>query len=131
MKPTSAMELIFRRGQSNLIDVSTQSQELYELSHAAESFSPLLQRWLLSSDKSKADAPMYGAFDTDGRLDTIACFLPLRPEVMDWRTPVAWLKKAISIWKPSVVTFGPYWYSDHTVFEDRPGASWMLYLPRV
>jgi len=176
MKPTPAMELFFRREQPTLIDVPTQLQELYEFSRAVESFSPLLQHWLLSSDKGKADALLYEAFDANGpttaalavlsqrskgvtdlrsislwngaeadaenatlssrtnvlgRPDTIEFSLRLEPEVTDWQTPVSWLKKAISIWHPSVATFGPYWYSDHKVFEDRPGASWMLYLPRV
>ncbi|WP_233207647.1 MULTISPECIES: immunity 52 family protein [Herbaspirillum] len=66
-----------------------------------------------------------------GRPDSIEFSLRLEPEVNDWRTPVVWLKKAISIWNPSFAVFGPYWYSDHKVFEDRPGASWMLYLPCV
>lgn len=170
------MELFFRRRQPTLIDVSTQLQELYDFSRAVESFSPLLQHWLLSSDKSKADALMYEAFDVNGpstaalavlsqrskgvtdfrsiplwngadadaenatltsranvlgRPDTVEFSLRLRPEITDWQTPIAWLKKAIEIWHPSAATFGPFWYSDHKVFEDRPGASWMLYLPRM
>lgn len=176
MKSTPAMELYFRREVTTLIDVTTQLQELYEFSRAAGSFSPLLQHWLLSSDKSKSEALMYEAFDANGpttaalavlrqrskgvtdlrsislwngadvdaesaglssltnivgRPDTVEFSLRLKPEVVDWQTPASWLKKAISVWHPSVATFGPYWYSDHKVFEDRPGASWMLYLPRM
>lgn len=66
-----------------------------------------------------------------GRPDSVEFSLRLKPEITDWQTPVSWLKKAIAIWGPSAVTFGPYWYSDHKVFEDRPGIGWMLYLPRV
>lgn len=176
MKPTPALELFFRREQPTLIDVSTQLQELYEFARAVESFSPLLQRWLLSSAQTRAEALLYEAFDANGptkaalavlgqrskgvtdirsislwngaevdaeaaslssranvlgRPDTIEFSLRLEPEVTDWQTPVSWLKKAASIWRPSVATFGPFWYSDHKVFENRPGASWMLYLPRV
>lgn len=176
MKSTPAMELFLRREQPTLIDVPTQLQELYEFSRAVESFSPLLQNWLLSSDKGKADALLYEAFDANGpttaalavlnqrstgvtdlrsislwngadadaesaglssltnvvgRPDTVEFSLRLKPEVTDWQTPVSWLKKAISIWRPNAATFGPYWYSDHKVFEDRPGLGWMLYLPRV
>lgn len=176
MKPTPALELFFRREQPTLIDVSTQLQELCEFARAVESFSPLLQRWLLSSGETRAEALLYEAFDANGptkaalavlgqrskgvtdirsislwngaevdaeaaslssranvlgRPDTIEFSLRLEPEVTDWQTPVSWLKKAVSIWHPSVATFGPFWYSDHKVFEDRPGASWLLYLPRV
>lgn len=176
MKSTPTMELFFRREQPTLIDVSMQLQELYEFTRTVESFSPLLQRWFLSSDKSKDDALMYEAFDANGpttaalavlnqrskgvsdlrfislwngagedaesaslssranvlnRADTVELSLRAKPEVISCQTPITWLEKAISIWHPSVATFGPYWYSDHKVFQDRPGASWMLYLPRV
>ncbi len=66
-----------------------------------------------------------------GRPDAVEFALRVKPAVVDWKTPIEWLRKAISIWQPSVATFGPYWYSDHKIFEDRPGASWMLYLPHV
>ena len=176
MKPTPAMELFFRRGQPTLIGVAEQLQELYDFSRVIGEFSPLLQHWFLSSDKSKDDALLYEAFDANGpttaalavlaqksegvsdirsmslwngadaesenatpssstnvlgRPDTVEFALRVTPEVADWRTPAAWLHKAVSIWRPSVATFGPYWYSDHKVFGDRPGASWLLYLPRV
>jgi hypothetical protein len=176
MKPTPAMELFFRRGQSTLIDVAEQLQEIYEFSRVIGEFSPLLQHWLLSSDKSKEDALLYEAFDANGPTiaaltvlgqkskgvsdirsislwngaaadaenatlssrtnalggpDTVEFALRVTPEVAEWKTPAAWLHKAVSIWNPSIATFGPYWYGDHKVFEDRPGASWLLYLPRV
>ena len=176
MKSTPALELFFHRGQPALIDVETQLGELYEFSRVVGEYSPLLQHWFLSSDKSKDDALRYEAFDVNGpttaalavlrqkskgvndirsvslwngadadaenatlssrtnvlgRADTVNFALRVTPEVVDWKTPAAWLQKAISIWHPNVATFGPYWYSDHKVFDDRPGASWMLYLPRV
>lgn len=176
MKSIPAMEVFFRRGQPTLVDLATQLQELYEFSRAVGPYSPLLQRWLLSSSKSKAEAQLYEAFDASGptaaalavlnqrnqgvndlrsislwngaeadsesagltsranvlgRPDTIEFSLRLKPEVTDWRVPVSWLTKAVSLWRPSVATFGPFWYSDHKVFEDRPGASWMLYLPKT
>jgi hypothetical protein len=176
MKITPALELFFRRELSTLIDVESQLGELYEFSRVLGEFSPLLQRWFLSSDQSKDEASRYEAFDVNGptaaamavlgqkskgvidirsvslwngadvdaenatissrtnvlgRADTVELALRVKPSVVDWKTPVAWLQKAIAIWHPSVATFGPYWYSDHKVFEDRPGASWMLYLPRV
>ena len=176
MKSTPALELFFRRERSTLIDVESQMAELFEFSRTAGEFSPLLQRWLLSSDKSEEDASRYEAFDANGptsaalavlreksrgvndirsmslwngaeadaenatlssrtnvmgRPDTVEFALRVTPSVIDWKTPVEWLQKAISIWHPSVAIFGPYWYSDHKVFEDRPGASWMLYLPLV
>ena len=176
MKSTPAMELFLRREQPTLIDVAKQLQELYELSRVVGEFSPLLKRWFLSSDKSKDDALLYEAFDSDGptpaaitvlghkskgvtdirsvslwngadddaenatlssranvlgRADTVELSLRVKPELVNWQVPAAWMQKAVSIWQPTVATFGPYWYSDHKVFEDRPGAGWMLYLPRT
>jgi hypothetical protein len=176
MKITPALELFFRRERSTLIDVESQLGEIYEFSRVLGEFSPLLQRWFLSSEQSKDEASRYEAFDSNGptaaavavlgqkskgvndirsvslwngadddaenaiissrtnvlgRPDTVEFALRVKPPVVDWKTPVAWLQKAIAIWQPSIATFGPYWYSDHKVFEDRPGASWMLYLPRV
>lgn len=170
------MELSFRRGQPNLIDVATQLSELYQFSRVVVPYSNLLQRWFLSSGKCKAEALMYEAFDANGptaavlavlnqktqgasdlrsislwngaekdaesaslssrvnvlgRPDTIEFSLRLQPEVSDWQVPVSWMMKAVSIWQPNVCTFGPFWYSDHKVFKDRPGASWMLYLPQT
>lgn len=83
-----------------------------------------------------ADADAEGAglssrVNTLGRPDTVEFSLRLKPEITDWRVPVSWLTKAVSLWQPSVCTFGPFWYSDHRVFNDRPGASWMLYLPQI
>lgn len=176
MKSTPAMELFFRREQTALIDVATQLQELYEFARVVGGFSPLLQHWFLSSDKSKNDALLYEAFDASGpttaalavlnqkskgvtdirsislwngaesdaetvtlssrvnvlgRPDTVEFAMRVTPEVTDWKLPLDWLQQAIAIWRPTVCTFGPYWYSDHKVFEDRPGVGWMLYLPRV
>lgn len=176
MKSTPAMELFFRRGQSVLIDVARQLQELHEFARVVGDFSPLLQHWFLSSDKSKNDALLYEAFDANGpttaalavlnqkskgvtdirsislwngaesdaetatlssrvnvlgRPDTVEFAMRITPEVTEWELPLRWLQRAIAIWRPSVGTYGPYWYSDHKVFEDRPGVGWMLYLPKV
>lgn len=176
MKSTPAMELFVRRAQPTLIDVTTQLQELYEFARVVGEFSPLLQRWCLSSDTSKHDALLHDAFDANGpttaalavlhhkskgvtdvrsislwngaesdaevatlssrvnalgRPDTVEFAMRVAPEVTDWRVPLGWLQGAIAIWRPNACSFGPYWYSDHKVFEDRPGVAWMLYLPKV
>ncbi|SAL29542.1 hypothetical protein AWB64_02522 [Caballeronia sordidicola] len=40
--------------------------------------------------------------------------------------------EATRIWPASSIQAGPYkYFVDHQVFEKRPGAGWMLYLPRV
>lgn len=83
------------------------------------------------ADEDAESAGLSSRVNTLGRPDTIEFSLRLKPEITDWRVPVSWLVKAISIWQPSVCTFGPFWYSDHKVFNDRPGASWMLYLPQI
>jgi hypothetical protein len=176
MKSTPAMELFLRREQPVLIDVAGQLQELYEFARVVGEFSPLLQHWFLSSDKSKNDALLYEAFDVSGptqaalavlnqkskgvadirsislwngaesdaetatlssrvnvlgRPDTVEFAMRIIPEVIDWQLPLNWLQRAVGIWRPNVVTFGPYWYSDHKVFDDRPGVGWMLYLPKA
>ena len=37
----------------------------------------------------------------------------------------------VGIWKPMVIQIAPGGYLEKSVFPDRPGAGWMLYLPRV
>src|ERR1044072_6930833 len=39
--------------------------------------------------------------------------------------------KVVEIADPFYVTFGPRKYFEMQVFEDRPGVSWMLYLPHA
>lgn len=82
------------------------------------------------AEKDAESASLSSRVNVLGRPDTIEFSLRLQPEVSDWQVPLSWLTKAVSIWQPSVCTFGPFWYSDHKVFDDRPGASWMLYLPQ-
>ncbi|SFF64302.1 Immunity protein 52 [Duganella sp. CF458] len=83
------------------------------------------------AEKDAESAGLSSRVNILGRPDTVEFSLRLKPEVADWRVPASWLTKAVSIWQPSVCTFGPFWYSDHKVFEDRPGVSWMLYLPQT
>lgn len=65
-----------------------------------------------------------------GRPDAVSFGLTLRPEVADWKTAVAWLQAAVTIWPALFATFGPFWYNERRVFRDRPGLGWLLYLPR-
>ncbi|GGZ11588.1 immunity 52 family protein [Pseudoduganella plicata] len=65
-----------------------------------------------------------------GRPDAVKFGLTLRPEVLDWKTPVQWIQAAVSIWPAQFASFGPFWYSERAVFSDRPGVGWMLYLPK-
>ena len=83
------------------------------------------------ADADAESAGLSSRVNTLGRPDTVEFSLRLKPEITDWRVPVSWLTKAVSLWQPSVCTFGPFWYSDHKVFNDRPGAGWMLYLPQT
>lgn len=66
-----------------------------------------------------------------GRPDTFSFSLTLKPQVDDWNIGVQWLLAALEIWPAKFATFGPFWYAEKKVFPDRPGASWMLYLPHV
>lgn len=83
------------------------------------------------AENDAESAGLSSRVNTLGRPDTVEFSLRIKPEITDWRVPVSWLTKAVSLWRPSVCTFGPFWYSDHKVFNDRPGASWMLYLPQI
>ncbi|MGW8391620.1 immunity 52 family protein [Pseudoduganella sp. HUAS MS19] len=49
----------------------------------------------------------------------------------DWHLVADLIKGAVAIWQPAMVSVEPFGYFDHKVFKDRPGAGWMLYLPKV
>ncbi|MET3232694.1 UNVERIFIED_ORG: hypothetical protein ABIC54_004902 [Burkholderia sp. 1263] len=47
------------------------------------------------------------------------------------RSVAEMVAKVVEIYDPFYVTFGPRKYFEMQVFEDRPGVSWMLYLPHA
>lgn len=47
----------------------------------------------------------------------------------DFRNVVKLVEAIVRIWKPMVVQIAPGGYLVQSVFPDRPGAGWMLYLP--
>lgn len=47
----------------------------------------------------------------------------------DHRSVAKLAQDIVSIWKPMLVQVAPPDYLDNSVFPDRPGAGWMLYLP--
>lgn len=49
----------------------------------------------------------------------------------DWRLITDVLKAGTAIWSPSFITVESNGYFDRKTFKDRPGAGWMLYLPRA
>jgi hypothetical protein len=49
----------------------------------------------------------------------------------DYRSVAEVITKVAEVYEPFYVMFGPRKYFMKTIFEDRPGASWMLYLPQV
>ncbi|MFS2025343.1 Imm52 family immunity protein [Massilia sp. CT11-137] len=49
--------------------------------------------------------------------------------LQDYRNVIQLTRNVVGIWKPMLVQVGPADYSDNSVFPDRPGAGWMLYLP--
>ncbi|MBW0447582.1 hypothetical protein EN871_21775 [bacterium M00.F.Ca.ET.228.01.1.1] len=49
----------------------------------------------------------------------------------NYRSAADVVEKVVEIYTPSNLTFGPRKYQAKQVFEDRPGVSWMLYLPHV
>lgn len=60
------LDLQFRRNLDKLVPVELQLGELYQLASWVAPWSPLLQRWYLSSSKSKTEALQYEAFDSQG-----------------------------------------------------------------
>ncbi|MES8296466.1 hypothetical protein U6K64_12445, partial [Cutibacterium acnes] len=59
-------DLQFRRQVDKLIPVEEQLSELFLLAQHVSSWSPLLSRWFLTSLKSKEEALLYEAFDSNG-----------------------------------------------------------------
>ncbi|MEX3814097.1 immunity 52 family protein [Paraburkholderia sp. BR13439] len=49
----------------------------------------------------------------------------------DYNSVAEVLSKIVEIYGSFYITFGPYFYFKEKVFEDRPGVSWMLYLPHT
>ncbi|MEX3895456.1 immunity 52 family protein [Paraburkholderia sp. BR10954] len=49
----------------------------------------------------------------------------------DYNSVAEVLSKIVEIYGSFYITFGPYFYFQEKVFEDRPGVSWMLYLPHT
>lgn len=66
-----------------------------------------------------------------GRPDAVKFGLKLQPEVPDWKIGAQWMRAALAIWSAQFCNFGPFWYAEKKVFKDRPGVSWMLYLPQA
>jgi hypothetical protein len=49
----------------------------------------------------------------------------------DYHSVAVIVETVVEIYDPSYVIFGPRKYFTHSVFDNRPGASWMLYLPHA
>jgi hypothetical protein len=49
----------------------------------------------------------------------------------DYRNTAKFAQKIAMLWKPMVIQIKPGEYAGKSVFPDRPGAGWMLYLPFV
>lgn len=49
----------------------------------------------------------------------------------DYANVLTVARAILEIWSPVMLLVGPFAYRDHTVFEDRPPVSWMVYLPFV
>ncbi|WP_321884765.1 Imm52 family immunity protein [Paraburkholderia bannensis] len=49
----------------------------------------------------------------------------------DFRSVAQIIEKVVEMYAPSYAIYGPRKYFQESVFNDRPGVSWMLYLPYV
>ncbi len=85
------LDVQFRRNLDQLIPVELQFTELHRLAGWVAPWSPLLQRWYLSSSKSKADALLYEAFDSNG--PTTAALAVVRE-----KTKLATNSRSIALW---------------------------------
>ncbi|PVY81806.1 immunity protein 52 of polymorphic toxin system [Cupriavidus alkaliphilus] len=83
------------------------------------------------AEKTAQQASLTSLVNVLGPPDRVALSLRIEPSFADWKVPLLWLEAAVAIWRPLVASFGPFWYSEHKVFRDRPGVSWLFYLPRV
>jgi len=89
--PLLTLDLQFRRQVDKLIPVEQQMSELFLLARHVSSWSPLLSRWFLTSSKSKEEALLYEAFDSNG--PTAAALAVLREKsrgVEDVRSVSVW-----------------------------------------
>jgi hypothetical protein len=89
--PLLTLDLQFRRQVDKLIPVEEQLSELFLLAQHVSSWSPLLSRWFLTSSKSKEEALLYKAFDSNG--PTAAAIAVLREKsrsVEDVRSVSVW-----------------------------------------
>ncbi len=63
----------------------------------------------------------------------IPSFLSISTEevkpLLDCRNLISLLQFIVAKWKPMLIQVTPDEYGDLSVFKDRPGAGWMLYLP--
>lgn len=54
------------------------------------------------------------------------------PALAHYDTMLSFVRGLLDIWSPASIEVGPYkYFSMQQVFPNRPGAGWMLYLPRV
>ncbi|MBB3005477.1 Imm52 family immunity protein [Cupriavidus alkaliphilus] len=83
------------------------------------------------AEKTAQQASLMSLVNMLGPPDRVALSLRIEPSFADWKVPLLWVEAAVDIWRPLVASFGPFWYSEHKVFRDRPGVSWLFYLPRV
>lgn len=51
--------------------------------------------------------------------------------ILDYGNMVKVVQGIVNLWKPMLIQIAPAAYLDRSVFPDRPGAGWMLYLPFV
>lgn len=88
--------------------------------------------WNGEEDRTKA-ASITSLFSRqDGRSSSLTFGMRSEPEgfrLANAANGIKLLTEAVQIYKPLCCTFGPEQYD--SVFPDRPGVGWMLYLPRV
>lgn len=86
--------------------------------------------WNGQEKKSEGASIAYYFDRKDGAASSCSVTLGSAPpssRLGDWRQVAEAVREAVLIWKPPVATFGTRNYD--SVFADRPGAGWMLYLP--
>lgn len=84
MKPSlPTLELQYRRTGGVLPSIQLQIEELFRFSRVIAPFSPLLQRWFLTSAKSKEEALLYEAFNDDGPTPSALAVLLQRNQGID------------------------------------------------
>jgi hypothetical protein len=110
--PTSALLAVLREQER-------QEQRQYSLMRSAG----------LWNGESQANGASMGYFIRQTKEPSQVEFSTRLRDFLAYPTDLSTARKMVELWNPLFISVEPVFYE--AVFKDRPGAGWMLYLPRV